>query len=357
MTEKILGSGHEIYENGLKLGFTTGSCATCAALAAAKLLCGEKSEYVKLLTPAGITLILPVLNLREDGEFSYAEIQKSSGDDPDVTDGIIIGARVRKREDNYIKIDGGVGVGTITRKGLFGEVGEKAINPTPRKMIEEALQPMGGFDVTIYVPDGVQIGKKTYNENMGIVGGISIIGTSGIVHPMSEKALLDTIKLEINMVKEEYGVSNILLVPGSYGKSMLKKTNMTIPSVEMSNYIGEALKMVVKAGFRKITLLGHIGKFSKLSIGIFNTHSNVSDTRMEAFLYYLYKMNVKREDIDLISDSNTAEIAMNLAIDMGYGEVIKNMEKGAEERIKKYLKDQDLGVKVYIYSMEKGVIE
>lgn len=356
MDELILGSGHEIYENGLKLGYTTGSCATAASLAAAKLLCGEREDYIKLLTPSGITLLLQVYNLRLEGDKAFAEIKKSSGDDPDVTNGIMIGAEVSKRDDDLVVIDGGVGVGTITRKGLFGEVGQKAINPTPRKMIKEVLEPMGGFDVTIYVPDGEEIGKKTYNENMGIVGGISIIGTSGIVHPMSEKALLDTIKLEINMVKEEYGLSKIMFVPGSYGKKMKDKFGIDIPSVEMSNYIGDALKMAYDAGFRNISLLGHIGKFSKLSIGIFNTHSNVSDTRMEAFLYYLYKMNVKREDIDLISSSNTGEIAMNLAIDMGYGEVIKLMEKGAEERIKRYLKDSDLDVKVYIYSMEKGVI-
>lgn len=356
MDEKLLGKGHEIYENGLRLGYTTGSCATAAALSAAKMLVDEGSDILKLETPSGITLILEVLNKKVDGEYAFSEIRKSSGDDPDVTDGILIGAKVRKRNDENIVISGGEGVGIIKRKGLFGKVGEPAINPMPRKMIEDALKPLGGFDVEIYVPNGREIAKKTYNENMGIEGGISIIGTTGIVHPMSEKALLDTIKLELNMNKEEYGTDEIVLVPGSYGKDMLKKMNIEKPAVEMSNYVGETLKMALEDGFKKIVLVGHIGKFSKLSIGIFNTHSSVSDTRMEAFVYYLFKMNAKREDILKICSQNTAEIAMNMAIDMGYGEVIKLMEEGAEERIRKYLKKSDLDVKVIIYSMERGVI-
>lgn len=356
MEEKLLGKGHEIYENGLRLGYTTGSCATAAALSAAKMLMNDESDILKLETPSGITLILEVLNKKIEGEYAYSEIRKSSGDDPDVTDGILIGAKVRKRNDDNIVITGGEGVGTIKRKGLFGKVGEHAINPTPRKMIQDALKPFGGFDVEIYVPNGREIAKKTYNENMGIEGGISIIGTTGIVHPMSEKALLDTIKLELNMNKEEHGTDEIVLVPGSYGKDMLKKMNVEKPAVEMSNYVGDALKMALEDGFKKIILVGHIGKFSKLSIGIFNTHSNVSDTRMEAFVYYLFKMNAKREDILKICSQNTAEIAMNMAIDMGYSEVIKLMEKGAEERVRRYLKKSDLDVKVIIYSMERGVI-
>ena len=187
MEEKLLGKGHEIYENGLRLGYTTGSCATAAALSAAKMLMNDESDILKLETPSGITLILEVLNKKIEGEFAYSEIRKSSGDDPDVTDGILIGAKVRKRNDDKIVITGGEGVGIIRRKGLFGKVGEHAINPTPRKMIEDALKPFGGFDVEIYVPNGREIAKKTYNENMGIEGGISIIGTTGIVHPMSEK--------------------------------------------------------------------------------------------------------------------------------------------------------------------------
>lgn len=356
LNEELLGNGNEIFENGMRLGITTGSCAAAASYAAAKALLGEKNEVLRVKTEVGITLEFEILNLNVNGDVASAEVKKFAGDDPDVTDGVIIGARVKKRTDDKIVIDGGEGVGTITRKGLFGEVGEKAINPYPRKMITDLLKDLGGFDVTIYVLDGEEIAKKTYNENMGIVGGISIIGTTGIIHPMSEKALLDTIKLEINMVKDEYGKENILLVPGNYGKSVKEKLKLDIPAVEMSNYIGDSLKMCYNSGFRKITLLGHVGKFSKLALGIFNTHSNVCDTRMEAFLVYLFKMNVKREDILEIIDSNTAEIAMNKAIDMGYLDVIKNMEQGAEEKIKKYLKDDNLDIKVIIYSMERGAI-
>lgn len=348
----------DIYENGLRLGYTTGTCAAGASYAAALLLEGDPRDEIKLMTPAGIEVDLKVLDLHMEGEWAFAAIKKDAGDDPDVTDGIVIYSKLRKVEGETT-IDGGVGIGTITKKGLFGELGEKAINPVPKKMIREAVAAVSddNYEIIIFVPDGEVIGRRTYNENLGIVGGISIIGSTGIVHPMSEDALLKTIKLEVNVVKEEHGLNEIMLVPGNYGEKMREKYRIDLPHVQMSNYIGDALKYAYEAGFRNITLLGHIGKFSKLSLGIFNTHSKNCDTRMEAFVYYLFMIGAPRDFIMKISTMNTAEEAMNLCVQNGYASAILEMQKGAEARIKRYLKDDSLNIKVHIYSMEGGLID
>ncbi|MCI5674798.1 MAG: cobalt-precorrin-5B (C(1))-methyltransferase CbiD [Ezakiella sp.] len=349
----------DLYQNGLRLGYTTGSCAAGASLAAALLLEDDLRDNIKLMTPAGIELDLKVYDLHKEGEWAVAAIKKDAGDDEDATDGALIYSKLRKKK-GPTTIDGGEGIGIITKKGLFGKIGEKAINPTPRKMILDALNLVSddSYEVVIYVPNGNEIAKRTYNENMGIVGGISIIGSSGIVYPMSEDALLKTIELDINVNKAEYGLDKgILLVPGNYGEKMKSKYNIDMPHAQMSNFIGEALKYAYKAGYKKIYLLGHIGKFSKLSLGIFNTHSKNSDTRMEAFVYYLFMIDAPREFILKISNLNTAEEAMNICIDAGYEKAIKLMESGASDRIKKYLKDEDIEVKVMIYSMEKGLLK
>lgn len=347
----------DIYENGLRLGYTTGTCATGASYAAALLLEGDEREKINIMTPAGIEVELEVLDLHMEDEWAVAAIKKDSGDDPDVTNGIVIYSKLRKTK-NETTIDGGVGIGTITKKGLFGEIGEKAINPVPKKMILEAVQSVSedNYEIIIFVPDGEVIARRTYNENLGIVGGISIIGSTGIVYPMSEDALLKTIELEVNVVKEEHGLQDIMLVPGNYGEKMRAKYKIDLPHVQMSNYIGDALKYAYDAGFRKITLLGHIGKFSKLSLGIFNTHSKNCDTRMEAFVYYLFMIGAPRDFIMEVSGLNTAEEAMNLCIENGYEEAILKMQEGAASRIKRYLKDEDLEVQVYIYSMERGIL-
>lgn len=208
----------------LRCGYTTGSCSAAAAKAAVSMFINKKLiNRVKIDTPANIVLELEVMKpvIKED----YAEccIVKDSGDDPDVTDGIEIYARISKRKDNLITIDGGEGIGRIKRKGLFGEIGEAAINPVPRRMIEEEVRKVTeeGFDIVIYAPMGKLISEKTFNKNIGIEGGISIIGTTGIVEPMSEKALLDTIYLEIDTVYNE-GLREIILYPGNYGEKCLK---------------------------------------------------------------------------------------------------------------------------------------
>lgn len=342
----------------LRCGYTTGSCAAGAAKAAVMMLeTGQKISYVEIDTPVGVRLKLEINNQKIEKEVVSCSIVKDGGDDPDVTDGIEIFAEVRKREDNKIIIDGGKGVGRIKRKGLFGEVGQAAINPVPMKMIEKEVSEVSnrGYDISIYVPRGEEIGKKTFNKNIGIEGGISIIGTKGIVYPMSEDALIKTIYMEVDMIEEKYGTDNIVLVPGNYGEKISDSLGLSEGRVKISNYIGDSILYIYNKGFKSITLVGHVGKFSKLSIGVFNTHSKVCDGRMEAFIYYLALKGAPRELLDKVNNAITAEEGLNICIEAGYSEIVKNMERGAEEKIRKYLKDENYPVNVIIYSMERGV--
>lgn len=342
----------------LRCGYTTGSCATAAAKAAAIMLkTKEIIKYVEIDTPANIKLKLEVYNPIITDEYATCSIVKDAGDDPDNTDGIEIFAKVSKRMDGKVIIDGGEGIGRIKRKGLFGEIGQAAINPVPRQTIEEEVRSVSesGYDVIIYAPAGEIIGKKTFNSYIGIEGGISIIGTKGIVYPMSEDALLKTIYLEVDMLLGQYGDEHIVLVPGNYGEKISESIGINKPRSKISNYIGDSLLYIYNKGFKSTTLIGHIGKFSKLSIGVFNTHSKVCDGRMEAFIYYLALMGAPIELLEEVKNAITAEEGLNICIEAGYGQVVRHMEKGAEDRIRKYLKDEDYNVKVIIYSMERGV--
>lgn len=351
---------HYIFQDGkeLRCGYTTGSCAAAAAKAAALLLIeGKKRNFVEIDTPAGIRLKLEVLRPSIKADHAQVAIVKDAGDDPDVTDGIEIYASISKRADQEIVIEGGQGIGRITRKGLFGKVGEAAINPVPRQMIKKELKELdlGGFNVLIFAPAGQEISKRTFNSNIGIEGGISIIGSTGIVYPMSDDALIKTIYLEMDQVQHEWGLDELVLVPGNYGEKLATSQGIKGPKIKVSNYLGESLHYAYKKGFKKLTLVGHVGKFAKLALGIFNTHSRVADARMEAFIYYLALMEAPIELIKKVDKALTAEEALEIIIASGFGSLIKLMEEGAEKRIGRYLKDEDYPVKVLIYSMERGL--
>ena len=276
----------------LRLGYTTGSCATAASKAAARmLLSGETMDFVSILPPKGIPLHLEVLEIKkEPGKVSCA-IRKDGGDDPDITSGSLIFSEVSLLDTPEIRIDGGFGVGRVTKRGLDQPPGNAAINSTPRRMIRENLQEVaeelgyaGGFQVIISVPDGEKLAKKTFNPRLGIVGGISILGTSGIVDPMSEKALLDTIRVELNQRKAG-GHRYVLLTPGNYGSDFIESTIGIDPklAVQSSNFIGDTIDMCREMGFQGALLIGHIGKLVKLAGGMMNTHSKYGDCRMEIF--------------------------------------------------------------------------
>ena len=250
--------------SGLQMGYTTGSCAAAAAKAAAEmLLSGEEIRQVRLLTPKGIELYLELEEImRKKSEVSCA-VRKYSGDDPDVTNGILVYATVQKVEkkskinsensvdlSEKINLDGGIGIGRVTKPGLEQKIGQAAINKVPRRMICEAVEEVcrkyeytGNLQVRLSVPEGAEVAKKTFNPRLGIEGGISILGTTGIVEPMSEKALTDTIYLEMKMLKEN-GTDWCYAVPGNYGMDFLRKKLHvdTALSVKCSNYVGETIE-------------------------------------------------------------------------------------------------------------------
>ena len=273
----------------MRCGYTTGSCAATAAKAAAELLLsGKAPAAVSIDTPKGVPLTLDVLSPTLQEGRAVCAIQKDSGDDPDVTNGLHIYATIEKIPAG-IEIDGGEGVGRVTQPGLNQPVGAAAINSTPRAMIRTACCEVakrhgykGGFSVVISIPGGRTLAKRTFNPRLGIEGGISVIGTTGIVEPMSDAALIKTIQLELSMWAAA-GKRAALLAPGNYGEDFSRTVLGldTAQQVVCSNFIGEALDAAVRSGFRKILLVGHIGKLVKLGIGMLNTHSACGDGRME----------------------------------------------------------------------------
>lgn len=274
----------------LRRGFTTGSCAAAAAKAAVSMLfSGCDITEVLLQTPKGILLKLPVEYCRRRKEEVCCGIRKYSGDDPDVTDGIMVYAKVSRTETPGIWIEGGAGVGRVTKAGLSQKIGEAAINPVPMQMIKAAVAGVleeqeyhKGIMVEISIPEGAVLAKKTFNPRLGIEGGISVLGTSGIVEPMSEEALKESIFMELSMRKEQ-GAEGVVLTPGNYGENFVQQAlSLSLKdAVKCSNYIGEVLDRAAALGFKEILLVGHIGKFIKLAAGIMNTHSKTADARME----------------------------------------------------------------------------
>ena len=285
---------HYITKGGktMRCGYTTGSCATGAAIAATRmLLTGQVPEAVSLDTPKGIRLELEPLKPETGEGYAKCAIQKDSGDDPDITNGILIYAMAEKI-DAGVEIDGGEGVGRVTKEGLDQPVGAAAINSTPRRMITEGVEAVctacgygGGIRITISIPDGLALADKTFNPRIGIVGGISVIGTTGIVEPMSNAALVDTIKLELSVLSSA-GATGVLLCPGNYGETFARETlglDMR-KQVSVSNFIGDGIEAAVSYGFKRILLVAHIGKLVKLGIGLHNTHSAYGDGRMETLI-------------------------------------------------------------------------
>lgn len=274
----------------LRCGYTTGSCGAAAAKAAARmLLSGETLERITLKTPGGIVLELPLEEISRQETKVRCAVRKDSGDDADVTDGILIFAEVEKEREPGVRITGGQGIGRVTRKGLEQEPGSYAINRVPRQMIREAVEAAaddagyeGGLLVTLSAPEGEALAKRTFNPSLGIEGGISILGTSGIVEPMSEQALTDTIALEMRM-QEAAGKRYCMITPGNYGMHFIGEAlSLDLrQTVKCSNFIGDTLDMAPACHMKGVLLIGHLGKLVKLGAGIMNTHSRYGDGRME----------------------------------------------------------------------------
>lgn len=342
----------------LRTGYTTGSCAAAAAKAAAWMLKNQKLlDIVTIDTPKGWTLNLDVCEPSFEFDSARCCIIKDSGDDPDITNGMQVFATVRLTEEEGVHIKGGWGVGIITQKGFQLPVGEAAINPVPRKMIEDEVRKIyeapQGISVVIDLPQGEELAKKTFNPRLGILGGLSILGTSGIVEPMSEEALKDTITLELRMIKEK-GYKTAILVPGNIGEKMLIK-QFEIGSeniVKMSNYLGHALEQCVDLGFKQIIIGGHLGKLVKPAGGIYYTHSRVSSTRMEILTANLVLLGMDNKDLISIMNCRTTDEAIGIIKRAHMEEVFKLLANKAADHCKAYCYDQ-LEVGVAIFSMEE----
>lgn len=349
----------------MRYGFTTGSCAAAASKAAAyMLLTGKKKTEITIETPKGILYTAQIVDIdRKENEVSCA-VEKDGGDDPDITTGALIYAKVSlgENKEQRIYIDGGIGVGRVTKPGLDQPVGNAAINHVPREMIEkEVLQVCritdytGGLRVEISVPEGAKLAEHTFNPRLGIVGGISILGTSGIVEPMSNQAILDTIKVELNQRKAQ-GLDYVAVTPGNYGLDFMKKTYGydLDKSVKCSNFIGDTIDMAVELGFQKMLLTGHIGKLIKVAGGIMNTHSKEGDCRMELLAAFAVKCGVKNEQVCRMLDCVTTEEAVRLLEECGKLNAVMTY---AMERICYYLNKRAKGklqIDCIMYANEFG---
>lgn len=423
----------------LQCGYTTGSCAAAASMAAASMLLGRKlCREVQLTTPKGITLLLETEFPQLEEHAASCAVRKFGGDDPDATDGLLIFARAElvgsdsgaekidapgkdesteKKEDGdeipdaqmrdnlraEVEIDGGKGVGRVTKPGLEQPVGAAAINKVPRQMIREGVQSVcaqygyrGKIRVVISVQGGEEVGKRTFNPHLGIEGGISILGTSGIVVPMSEQALIESIRIEMRQ-KVKSGETYLLITPGNYGADFLKKEwaqadalsegsqkeagddrekasentseEMDIvnflsrmeylrpeDSMKCSNYVGETLDMAVELGVKGILFVSHIGKFVKVSGGIMNTHSAHADCRAELMAAQALRAGADLETARQLLASNTTDEALEILQPTG---LLKKTMEIMVQRIIKHLQKHCMGqlqTEVVLFSNQFGYL-
>lgn len=334
----------------LRCGYTTGSCAAAAAQRAAAMVLGASffpEDKIVLSTPKGIRLELDALEPESGEGWASCAVKKDAGDDPDATNGILVYARVSKaggetgppqkeqearlgvtvlrKSSPRITLDGGIGVGRVTKRGLSCPVGEAAINPVPRQMILEQVREVceefdykGSLHVEISVPGGEEIARRTFNPQLGVLGGISILGTSGIVEPMSDQALIDTIKVKMDVRKAD-GAEYLVITPGNYGEAFLK-THIALPdidSVKCSNFIGQALDYAERSGFKGVLMVGHIGKFIKVAAGIMNTHSRYGDARMEILGAHAALAGAPKEAVGELLECVTTEDAISVLDQFG----------------------------------------
>lgn len=330
----------------LRCGYTTGSCAAAAAKAAARMaLTGDAAAAVSITTPQGVVLTLEIHDSAVHPGRARCAVVKDGGDDPDITNGLFVYADVALT-DQGIDIRGGEGIGTVTKAGLACSIGEWAINPVPRRMICQALEDVktdcgygGGFAVTISIPGGEAVAKKTFNPRLGIVGGLSILGTTGIVEPMSEKALVDTIRLEMD-ARKVAGDRHLLAFFGNYGVDFSRSRLGVDVSrrVTISNYVGELLDYGLYCGFEDILLIGHLGKLVKVAQGIMNTHSAYADGRTSFLSLAAMLCGASRRTGQAVYDAVTTDEAVRILTQEGLREAVmaftcRKIEYYMEQRV------------------------
>lgn len=349
----------------LRSGYTTGTCAAGAAKACTQmLLTGEILSAIAVATPQGTVFNLPLTEVSLSADQVSCAIRKDSGDDPDVSDGMLIHATVTKASHAGITLEGGRGIGRVTKPGLACGIGEAAINPIPKRMIISGVEEVRdvfssaqGLDIVIWAPQGEEIARKTFNPRLGVIGGISILGTTGIVLPRSQQALIDTIYLEMKQ-QRALGKENLLMCPGNYGEIFMKESlGINIEqAVKCSNFIGEALDFALELEFSSLLLIGHSGKLIKLAAGIMNTHSKNADARMEILAAHAALSGATAEMISRIMDSNTTEEAVAVLFQAGikeqvFNRIMNKVDFYVQNRLRHQLKTA-----VLLFSNEYGIL-
>ena len=349
----------------LRCGYTTGTCAAAAAAgAAALLLTGQVLPAVRIATPAGVEVEAELLEHAAGDGWAACAVRKDGGDDPDITDGALIFARVERTDTPGVCVDGGEGVGRVTLPGLDQPVGAAAINSTPRRMIAEQLERAmakaggaGGLRAVISAPEGEALAKRTFNPRLGIVGGISILGTSGIVRPMSEAALIDSLYLEMDQ-RRAAGAEDLLLTPGNYGEAFAREAlGLNLDRWCMcSNYLGAAIDHAAGAGFCSVLVVGHLGKLIKAAAGCMNTHSKTADARRETLTAHAALAGADRALLRALFDSPTTDAGVELLKQAGLLEpVMASIGEALDGQLKRRA-GEGLTIEALFFSNQYGIL-
>ena len=345
----------------LRSGITTGSCAAAAAKAALLAVRGEAPELVEIAIPAGTVLQIPVQSAQGSGHIGRASVIKDAGDDPDITHGVEIIAELQLTpEQPEIVFRAGAGIGTVTLPGLQIPVGGPAINPVPRQMISQAIQPLlptgYGAVVTLSIPAGETLARRTLNPTLGIVGGLSIIGTTGIVEPMSEEAFKNSLKPQINVAKA-LGFQSIVMVPGKIGQDFAVH-RYGLPAaavVQTSNFIGFMLESAAELGIKEILLFGHLGKLVKVAGGVFHTHNRMADARMETLAAYMAAEGAPQTAVRSVLECTTTEAAIPILQQYELQSVYSVLAERASLRARRFI-FEDAAVGTAIVSMKGDML-
>ncbi|MFQ5975354.1 MAG: cobalt-precorrin-5B (C(1))-methyltransferase CbiD [Candidatus Hydrothermarchaeales archaeon] len=331
-----------VQKNGktLRRGYTTGTCAAAAAKAATKMLYTEEDvDKVEVMLPTGDEIRLSIVDRKIGADKASCCVIKDAGDDPDVTNGAKICAIARKVTYG-VTIKGGKGVGTVTKNGLEVAVGEAAINPVPMKMIRDEVSrtlPKGrGVEIEIKVLDGEKLAKRTLNKKLGIVGGISIIGTTGIVEPRSLDAFKRSLSPQIDIALAA-GFDDLVLVPGRISERNAIAADVPEDAIiQMGNFVGFILKECARKGVKRALLYGRSGKLVKVSAGIFDTHSKTADARLETIAAHAASLGAGKETVKGILNANTTEEARGILKMEGLLRVFDIIAERASTRAMEY---------------------
>ncbi|WP_291431184.1 cobalt-precorrin-5B (C(1))-methyltransferase CbiD [Deinococcus sp.] len=330
--------------NGLRRGFTTGSAATAALKAALLCLRGQTARVVDITLPGGELLAVEVRAMRRTDAGAYAEVVKDGGDDPDATHGAVIWVRVTPQDSPVMSFHAGEGVGTVTAPGIRVPVGEAAINPGPRGMLRAAAHEVAGheaFAVTVGCVNGEQIARRTFNPRLGIVGGVSILGTTGVVEPMSLEAYMASVEVYVR-VAVHARPDALVFTPGKLGRDFARDTLGAAPLavVQMGNFVGAALDALQEAlqeareeqaraarppltapplTAPPLLVAGHPGKLAKVLNGDWNTHSAHSGMAMNAVARVAARLGLPDTLVGALHAANTVDACVDLLAGVGAG--------------------------------------